>query len=353
MNKQAVGRDRSREDEALQCIRLGRILVAIDGSPCSNNLIHYAIALGTSDHLAVRLVRVLEPHPSHAGMAPIDPVEWEFERMAARRHLEGLVQGLASDQVDLDCHVAEGHPPVPILAMAEQEGFDLILLGSHGKGEAHHWPLGSTALKLVSAATVSVMVVPCSRTAGSSPALQRLLVPLDGSKRTECVLPIVARLARQHHAEVLLAHVVVCPVVSFPSSQAADLEDLAARLAVRSGDAARRYVDGVATQLSAQGIRVRSLVVQRPQCAPALRTMAAEQGADLMVVCAHGATGSGQHTHGNVARELLVDPIVPTLVIQDMHEAVRGDLHAHHSPRSETLTEPAVLPERSGVSAQG
>src|SRR3546814_15560227 len=40
---------------------------------------------------------------------------------------------------------------------------------------------------------------------------QRILVPLDGSRWAESVLPLAARIARAANAEILLAHVVPAP----------------------------------------------------------------------------------------------------------------------------------------------
>src|SRR3546814_17744357 len=42
---------------------------------------------------------------------------------------------------------------------------------------------------------------------------QRILVPLDGSRWAESVLPLAARIARAANAEILLAHVVPTPAM--------------------------------------------------------------------------------------------------------------------------------------------
>jgi nucleotide-binding universal stress UspA family protein len=52
----------------------------------------------------------------------------------------------------------EGSPAREIIAYAEQNGMDLIAIATHGKGEVA-WVLGSVAEKVVTHATVPVLLL--------------------------------------------------------------------------------------------------------------------------------------------------------------------------------------------------
>ncbi len=56
--------------------------------------------------------------------------------------------------------VVEGHPVNEILAFAESNACDLIIMGTHGKGFISHALLGSVAEKVLRKSKIPVMVIP-------------------------------------------------------------------------------------------------------------------------------------------------------------------------------------------------
>ena len=59
--------------------------------------------------------------------------------------------------------MVHGSPAAEILQAAERHDVELIVLGSHGKGQLHYTFLGSVAEKVVRHADRPVLVVPPER----------------------------------------------------------------------------------------------------------------------------------------------------------------------------------------------
>ncbi|ROR32865.1 universal stress protein [Inmirania thermothiophila] len=84
-------------------------------------------------------------------------IRGELEAMAARvvaRDLGGR------SPAPLAARVAEGRPAAVILALAEETGADLIVLGSHGRSTLGEVLVGSTAHRVSQRARVPVLLVP-------------------------------------------------------------------------------------------------------------------------------------------------------------------------------------------------
>jgi nucleotide-binding universal stress UspA family protein len=134
-----------------------RILVAVDGSPGSEKALEVAVKLAQQNGQQVTAVTVLD----RSG----DP---QLERLAehvtpkARRQLEEVLHAAAnfarSRGVQLTPIFREGHPAEAIIACAEQEGTEIIVLGSSGK-TAPRPGLGGTADQVSSHSPCTVMIV--------------------------------------------------------------------------------------------------------------------------------------------------------------------------------------------------
>jgi len=105
---------------------------------------------------AARIIvsHVIEEVPTYvASNLPIGLLE-ESEA-TARREVEALVKG-ADAAAETD--VRSGHAATTILAVAEEKGADLIIVGSHRPG-LQDYLLGSTAARVVRHSDCSVLVV--------------------------------------------------------------------------------------------------------------------------------------------------------------------------------------------------
>ncbi|MCI0456743.1 MAG: universal stress protein [Gemmataceae bacterium] len=134
-----------------------KILVALDGSPGSEKALEAAVRLAQKDGRQVTAVSVLD----RSGDPRLEQLA-EGVKAQARRHLEEILQAAVnfarSRGVLLTAVLREGHPAEAILACAEQEGVEVLVLGSAGS-EAARLGLGGTADQVSSHAPCTVMLV--------------------------------------------------------------------------------------------------------------------------------------------------------------------------------------------------
>ncbi len=142
----------------------------------------------------------------------------------------------------------------------------------------------------------------------SSAAIRRLVVPLDGSRLAESVLPAVARLARGLKASVTLLHILErrAPARVHGDRHLADRAE------------AETYLAGVARAALGRGIRA-SWHVHDDDTGGLPRVLAAherELGHDLVVLCTHGRGGGRRALLGSMAQRLVDAGSVPVLVLR-------------------------------------
>ena len=141
------------------------LLAGIDGSPASIDAARDAIEL-----LDRRLGRL--------GLATVEPRDGTAEHDATgKAHLDVAVAALAPTLESLglspDTVVLHGRPAVALGEHATQHGYDLLSIGSRGRGLSRA-VLGSVATALVATSTIPVLVGPSpigTAEASSEPAL--------------------------------------------------------------------------------------------------------------------------------------------------------------------------------------
>jgi nucleotide-binding universal stress UspA family protein len=144
------------------------ILVAIDGLPGSEKALEAAVQQAQLKDGGITALAVLD----HGGIPSLPILDrssdpelkriLEGAKVQARRHLEETLEAAVnfarSRGVQLTPVLREGHPAETIIACAEQESADLVVLGGHNGDGRHAW-LGGTADQVSSYAHCTVMIV--------------------------------------------------------------------------------------------------------------------------------------------------------------------------------------------------
>jgi nucleotide-binding universal stress UspA family protein len=134
--------------------------------------------------------------------------------------------------------------------------------------------------------------------------IDRILVPLDGSRVAEQILPHLRRLLHRQNAEVILVRAAVPP----PMENGMLIAD--ALLA-----AARDYLTAMQEHLRDQGVRVRS-VVKAGSPAGVILDVAEQERATMIALATHGETGLKRLLAGSVAEAVLRRSPVPVLLVR-------------------------------------
>lgn len=153
----------------------------------------------------------------------------------------------------------------------------------------------------------------------------KILIPLDGSKLAEDVLPYVEELARRFDSEVTLIQVVAplsklvaetVPASLEPTGAGAAVGLEAAAEAVKAErEGARAYLDGVAERLKAGGLTVQVEVVEG-MAGDAVVDYAHHHDLDLVAMSTHGRSGLLRLVYGSVADHVLRHAGAPVLLIR-------------------------------------
>lgn len=313
-------------------LTIRHILVPMDGSALAECTLPFAAALGQVFSARITLLRILTVPSGH-----VDPVDWELARAEAHGQLARFDQQLTASGLTSGVTVMEGRSAEQIIHFAQEHQVDLIVLSSHGEGGLTGWTLSGTAQKVVARTDSSILVVPAYAAGAAHAAPLRfgkILLPLDCSPRAECVLPFAAALAREHGAELLLAHIV--PEPELPRRMPPSSEDVALvrRLTERNRLESESYLESVSNDLSAQDVRVRTHAAISAHPSRAILELAEREDVDLIVACAHGATGSARTRYGCTAVPLIQESDRPIVVLQDLAGSVRESTRAEEAARS-------------------
>lgn len=134
-----------------------RILVGYDGSTEAQGALRVAVALADEVDGDVRVLLVVRP-PAHVET----PEELESAEAAERDNLsQGLPGILQPGQRRMpDTRVVFADDPARALAEhAEEHGFDLVVVGSHGREQSTHRGLGQSVEALLRRHPCPVLVV--------------------------------------------------------------------------------------------------------------------------------------------------------------------------------------------------
>jgi nucleotide-binding universal stress UspA family protein len=198
--------------------------------------------------------------------------------------------------------VAEGDPADRLLDAVEQEGAELLVVGSRGRGSVSSAVFGSTSRRLATDARCPVVVVPPGVSAPSrgDPVESSIVCGVDGSDHSTAAVRLGAELARRMGHRLIVVHAVagLSGYVSYPGARPtapppSAQPDAARRLAVEIVDAAVRVGGEDATG-----------IVESGSPWDVLQDVADREHGCLVVVAARGLSALRAAVLGSVATTL-------------------------------------------------
>lgn len=143
-----------------------KLLVAIDFSDPTDLILRVARRLAASLDASVWLVHAAEPEPDFVGYdAGPEVVRGQVAKELREEHrkLQEYADKLRDASVEVKAILAQGPTVETLLEMAEKQGSDLIVVGSHGRGMMAEMLMGSVSQGLIRAGKCPVTVVPVGR----------------------------------------------------------------------------------------------------------------------------------------------------------------------------------------------
>jgi nucleotide-binding universal stress UspA family protein len=150
-----------------------KILVPVDGSKYSRDAAQYAVGiakLSGAKVIALHVVHLPTYAFAYSGAEGVSPVAiptplpltlTDDEKKAARRIVDDAKELCEKAGVEVETKIIERHPSVPdaIIQFAEENGVDLIIMGTKGRTGIKRFLLGSVTESVVHHAHCPVLVV--------------------------------------------------------------------------------------------------------------------------------------------------------------------------------------------------
>jgi nucleotide-binding universal stress UspA family protein len=200
---------------------LRRILIGLDGSPLAETIVDAVCALSERLRADIVLLHVVEvPDMVRAvdpGPSLDEIVAQECDR--ARAYLDRVAATIRGRGLPIHTAVSAGIAAKEIVRFAERERIDLVALATHGRSGLGRWIHGSVADAVLHDAPVPLLLLRPTTEGERTPAISRLVIPLDGSSLAEEAIPVAEELARALAVPVLLVRVVEPLSLPFATSR--------------------------------------------------------------------------------------------------------------------------------------
>ena len=262
-----------------------RILVPADGSPGSEAVFSAIMPLVRADAPEVSVLHVVED-PDDSFMPPA--------------RLAKACGALRATHVNAHLELRQGRPAEEILRVAKERTADLIAISTHGRGGVVRLIAGSVAEEVLRKTDLPVLI---TRPGVGVHEWKRIVVALDGSERSESILPEAARLARRLKATIEVLRVAMPTVVAGAGE---------APMVLPPEDP-MPYLKPIAASLVKEGIPARAVALEGRAANEILAYLRENEGA-LLCMTTHGRSGLARILLGSVAEEIVRETPCPVLL---------------------------------------
>ncbi|WCZ39865.1 universal stress protein [Corynebacterium jeddahense] len=288
------------------------VVVAVDGSPASDNAVRWAANTAMKRGIPLRLAASYTmPQFLYAeGMVPPQEVYDDLQRetlQTVERAREIALQ--VAPDLRIGHAVAEGSPIDMLLEMSRD--CTMIVMGSRGLSGLSGMVLGSVSGAVVSHAHCPVVVVREDNAVTDANKYGPVVVGVDGSEVSRRATEVAFEEAAARGAELHAVHTWVDTQIQGPGAGYAVSEDHWQAVQQEKAEVLGSYLD----ELSAKypDVKVTKTITRdRP-----VRALASEaEGAQLLVTGSHGRGGFKGMLLGSTSRALLQSAPCPMMVVR-------------------------------------
>ena len=287
-----------------------KILVPLDGSELAEKALPYIEGIAKRLNSEAVLFNACSP-----GECPERPM---------KDYLENKAKELQAHGVKASSLVAQGNAAEEILDSADKYGIGLIVISTHGLTGITSWALGSVASKVLQRSRVPALLLRSAELEALAPQaeLRKILIPLDGSRFAENIIPFVEGLVEGGDSEIILLRVIEpIKLVHYSSyeeglsREEVDWERYEEEITAKSERAAMHYLIQKESVLKYKGIKVSSLtLLGKP--AQTILEYADDNSVSLIALASHGLSGITKWAYGSIASKIIETSPKPLLLIR-------------------------------------
>ena len=289
-----------------------RLLLATDFSDCARRAEDYASALAASWRAELTVMTVVEFQPGLDREYAVNQLYLTDRMYEATAGLAEFKDKLHRRGIGVATRVGTGLPSEEVIAAANAEDADLVIVGTRGKSGLAHVLLGSTAERVIRMAPCPVLAVPmpnAENQVGQGVALERILVPTDFSDCSWEAVRYARVVAGQAKASIELLHIME------PASYGLDFTIESSDEREQRRKAAAKQFEALSSELAAAGIAAKASVYGGAP-ADAILKVAAQSQSDLIVMGTHGRRGLSHMWAGSVTEAILRRGRIPVLAVR-------------------------------------
>ncbi|HXX93869.1 MAG TPA: universal stress protein [Planctomycetota bacterium] len=278
---------------------LKKILLAMDGSENAERALPWIKRYAGPEKAQVVLFRSVDT----------EYLDREFiasELQEARNYLLRIEKELNYAGLPTKMIVRQGRPAREIVRTAVEEGCDLILMTTRGGSKVQRWILGGVTEQVLRMSPIPVFPVRSQTSMPKQGHIRRIIVPVDGSKLAEAVVPWAKKLAQFLKARLVFLHV-----------YSTGSRGISARTEETFDLLRKRMIYQVA-RLKEQGVKA-MFKLQRGDAADRILKFADRD--DLVLTTTHGFGGFKRWVFGSVAEKLIHEAQIPILVYKTVGQA--------------------------------
>ena len=293
--------------------RLNNVLLASDFSQASENALEHAAVIAAKNDATLHVLHV------HVLLQDVYGEEKFPERERYQEALDRFgSQGLEKIQPRFQVPIKKAtrrdvSAASAIVEYTEQESIDLVIMGSHGHAPFRRAFLGSVARDVIRHSPVSVLVVG----QGEHHALKKdkydiIVAPVDFSKSSEHSFREAAALCQTHHAKLVALHVVSdTPHPAYYVSAGSKLLEVFPHLEKHAREELENWVKNAHLEHE----QVDTLIAEG-RVHKKINEIAANYGADLIVIGTEGMSGIDRFLLGSVTNKVLRTAPCPLLAVK-------------------------------------
>ena len=297
---------------------LSHLLLVVETDKEDSQALAHAVWFARTAGAHITLLGLLDSSSEKSHF--VDPLDWHMRKLEAEVRLKKLGQKLRQTGAAVHTEILDSSRARNLLQYAQAQAVDLIILVKRMER------ISELIHNLIKRTTIPVLVFQDTGSAPElSPAYRKLLVPLDGSQRAEYVLSFAAQFAQIYNAQIVVAHVLHKPDMPRSTRHSAADHSLSNQIVEYNRNELMPYLKRIAARLPG---KVETRLLVSDNVAVALANLAEAEGIDLIVLGAHGYSGTPQQPYGNIANNLMTYSRKPVLMVQDLPEAQAATVQA-------------------------
>jgi nucleotide-binding universal stress UspA family protein len=196
--------------EAEKKIRISNILALTDFSNYSERALEYSVALARNYDARIYLGHVITPDPFAYAEPGYAEITYEKTRQAAEQGIADLLISGMLRGVPHEVLLEEGSLWPTVQQMISRHEIDLVVAGTHGRGEMKKMLLGSVAEEVFRQANCPVLTIGPAVVAEAPKQVffSSILFASNFGKAAERALSYALSMAQEHAAKLTLLHVI-------------------------------------------------------------------------------------------------------------------------------------------------